>query len=82
MSRSAYPTSSIGPNKTYDDFSQRMDFGMHRGKTIEEIIEEAPGWLGWAIREGVIKVSNMIENEVIIKLKEISYEKNKKQSRA
>lgn len=29
----------------------RLDFGKHRGKTLEEVIEEDPRYIRWALRE-------------------------------
>lgn len=33
-----------------------MDFGKHKGKTVDTIAEQDPGYLLWCLREGVIRL--------------------------
>lgn len=53
------------PIKTYSSFNDKLPFGKHKSKTLDEIIDVDPGYLKWAVLNNVLKLSPEIEAEVI-----------------
>jgi hypothetical protein len=39
-------------------FESVLPFGKHKGKTVNEVIEEEPGWVVWAARDNVLTFDN------------------------
>ena len=35
-----------------------LDFGAHRGKQVEDLIEDHPDYISWLIEEGVVGFDN------------------------
>jgi hypothetical protein len=39
-----------------------LRFGKHRGAQIEDVIEDDPEWLAWAVEEGILDVDWEVED--------------------
>ncbi len=48
----------LGNNKP-KSLTSIVTFGKHKGKTIQEIINEDVGWLFWAVDESIIELDNV-----------------------
>ncbi len=57
--------------KNYENITDVIDFGQkHIGKTIDQVLDEDPQWLRWAVLNVPgFTLSAKIENEVIEALK-------------
>lgn len=57
-------------SRHYENFTDRIDFGKHKGKIIDDVITEDPGWLKWAVLNiAGFSISEKIEREVMSILK-------------
>jgi hypothetical protein len=58
-----------GNAKHYTEFTDVFYFGKHRGKTVDQVLDEDPRWLEWAVLKDVITLSPKLEDDLVIALK-------------
>lgn len=52
----------FAPRKTYTSASDKLEFGLHKGQTVEHVFDIDKAWLIWAVKE-----ANVILPEDIMK---------------
>ena len=48
------------------DLDDALQFGKHRGRTVEDVLEEDPGWLLWALENtDRFEVDKALEDAIV-----------------
>ena len=53
---------SFAPRKL--DLDDRFAFGRHKGKLVEDVLNDDPAWLLWAIENEVIEVDAALQDAI------------------
>lgn len=53
------------------DKKDKFTFGMHRGETLGDVLDEDPGYVLWCVRKGLIDISLQLYEEARFSYQEV-----------